>query len=140
MTESHGPRTWLITGASPTAVLAVARQVGALEDSGGGAGQILALVTDMTQRRQVEPSLTATPFLAKHLRVAVRELPAPAYNDPAAAANTVLTAAALEDSPLRPGTGKQSMAKMRAALDARLAQLERWARLNSSADALVLVS
>jgi hypothetical protein len=140
MTDSHGPRTWLITGASPTAVLAVARQAGALEDSGGGAGQILALVTDKTQRGQVEPSLTATPFLGKHLRVAVRELPAPAYNDPAAAANTVLTAADLEDSPLRPGTGKQSMAKMRAALDARLAQLGRWAKLNGSADALVLVS
>jgi hypothetical protein len=104
----------------------------------------------------VRPSLTATPFLARHLDVTatisdyyetaratlaeVDELPAPAYNDPAGVADAIVAAADLEDPALRLATGKQSTAESKAALNARLAELGRWAELSSRAGAPVLAS
>jgi NAD(P)-dependent dehydrogenase (short-subunit alcohol dehydrogenase family) len=97
----------------------------------------------------VEPSLTATQFLA-NLDVAevisdydqtVREvlkvvggLPPSAFNTADAVVTAILAAVDSDNPPLRLATGSQAVNEMRNALTARLAELEQWAPISNAVD------
>jgi NAD(P)-dependent dehydrogenase (short-subunit alcohol dehydrogenase family) len=110
------------------------------------AGELAPLGINVTL---IEPGLTATAFLG-NLDVAeaigdydqtVREvlksigaLPPSAYNSAGRVVEAILKAVDADTPPLRLATGTQAVQEIRTALNARLAQLDRWAEVSEGVD------
>lgn len=110
------------------------------------AGELAPLGIQVTL---LEPGHTATAFLnnldvapaigdydltVREVQKALGELPPSAFNSAERVAAAVLTAVDAETPPRRLATGAHAMREMRAALIARLAELDAWAPISESVD------
>ena len=98
----------------------------------------------------VEPGPTATAFLdnleiatvnddyqvVREVQTSIGELPPSAFNDPARVAAAVLTAVDAEHPPLRLATGTHAVSEIRAALSARLAEIDAWESTSVEVDSV----
>jgi short-subunit dehydrogenase len=97
----------------------------------------------------VEPGPTATAFLSnldiaatdrdydqtvREVQRAIGALPAEAFNAPERVATAILAAVDAEQPPLRLATGSAAARDMRAALQARLDELDTWAEVTNAVD------
>ena len=98
----------------------------------------------------VEPGPTATAFLdnleiatvkddyqvVRDVQTSIGELPPSAFKDPARVAAAVLTAVDAEHPPLRLATGTHAVSEIRAALSARLAEIDAWESTSVEVDSV----
>ena len=98
----------------------------------------------------VEPGPTATAFLdnlelatttddyqvVRDVQTSIGELPSSAFNDPARVAEAILTAVDADHPPLRLATGTHAVTEIRAALSARLAELDAWENISVEVDSV----
>lgn len=97
----------------------------------------------------IQPGLTATPFLAnldvaagladydqtvREVQKGIGELPASALSSAARIAEGIRTAVDSHNPPLRLALGTSSATGMRAALEARIADLDNWKRVTDAVD------
>lgn len=72
----------------------------------------------------------------RDVQTSMGELPSSAFSDPARVAEANLTAVGAQHPPLRLATGTHAVTEIRAALSARLAELDAWEDISVEVDSV----
>ena len=96
--------------------------------------EIVVPISTLMRRLTNVDTITDYDQTVREVLKVVGGLPPSAFNEADAVVAAILTAVDSDNPPLRLATGSQAVNDMRAALTARLAELEQWAPISNAVD------